>query len=216
MSEDMHILMESWRGYLGEQAGEPTVNDFLQAMAKHKPSVLKKVFGFTAKAVAGIAAGALIGATGGAAAGAAGLATAAGASAASAVGGALGTETVTQVMGKLADKAPALARWAYGMMRQGVPDESREPIDHYFDLDDELRALVTGGTGDSPLFQKFAKELAKKHQEAFAQIDQENDLDQPLANYLQGTASKYLTDWLQAGHLGPELKGIVIQHQKEA
>jgi hypothetical protein len=209
MSEDMHILMENWRGYLDEQAGEPTVNDFLQAMAKHKPSVLRKVLGLGSKMVAGIAAGALVGATGGAAAGVAGLA-------ATGVASALGGEAITQIVGKVADKAPALARWAYGMMRKGVPDESREPIDHYFDLDDELRALITGGTGDSPLFQKFAKGLAKKHQEAFAQIDQEDDLEQPLANYLQGTASKYLTDWLQSGDLGPEFKGIAIQHQKEA
>ena len=166
--------------------------------------------------VAGIAAGALVGATGGAAAGAAGLATAAGASAASVVGGALGTEAITQIVGKVADKAPMLARWAHAALRRGTPDEDREPIDHYFDLDDELRAVITGGTGDSPLFQKFAKELAKKHQEAFAQIDQENDLDQPLADYLQGTASEYLTNWLKAGDLGPEFKGIAIQHQKEA
>jgi hypothetical protein len=207
---DFNLIMENWRAYLEEvDAGEPTVNDFLQAMAKSNGKLLKKVLGVTSKVVAGIAAGALVSAGSAAVAG-----TAAVAGAAAVVGGAgaaLGEEAIGQIMSKISDKAPILAKWMHNKLIGGVPDDERTPIDHYFDIDDELEAVIKGGAKNSPLFKKFADELYKIHLRALASIDQENDIDKPLKDFIAGTADQYLQRLLARGFLGDEFKGVVMR-----
>ena len=217
----MNLIMENWRGYLNE-ANEPTVGEFVTAFAKSKPALMRKVLGISSKVVAGIAAGALIGATGGGAAAMGAMGAMGVKGGAAGVAGALAGETGTQalqkavdfVMPKIAQKSKPLAMWMHRNLLRGVPDDQRKPIDAYFDLDDEFKALITGGAKDSPLFKKFAKELAEKHAQAFAAMDQESDLGKPLSDFLAGTASQYLQSWLKDGALSPELAGITITKQE--
>ena len=214
----MKLIMENWNSYINEIApapqADPTVHDFIQAMAKYKGKDLKKILGISGKVLAAIAAGALISGGVGLAAGAAGVATVGIAGTAAALGSSAAEKSMEavseKIMNKISEKAPAIARNMMIMIGRGIPDDQREPIDAYFDLDDELQAVITGGTGKSPLFKKFADELFKLHRVKLAAMDDPSDLNKPLKDFIAGTADEYLKAWLNRGMLGTEFKGTKI------
>ena len=209
MSDEIRYLMEDWQSYLNEEA-EPTVHDFIQAMAQYKGKELQKILGISGKILAAIAAGALI-STGAGAAGAA-----VGTAAVGALGQALGNEAIGQIMSKFAEKSGALSKWMYARMRAGgLPDDQRKPVDAYFDIDDEMEAVIKGGSRDSPLFKEFSSQLFNLHRVKLAAMDDPSDLNKPLKDFIEGTADQYLKAWLNSGKLGADFKGIKIDKGAE-
>lgn len=211
----MKLIMENWRGYLEErEAPEPTVGDFIQAMAKSHPKIMQKVLGAAPKVVASIAVGALVAGVAAPAAAAAGVA----AVGAGAVAGGAATkgaelitgEVATQIMSKFSSKSATLGRWMVGTMRRGIPDNQRTPIDVYFDLDDDIAALIKGGDKTSPLFDKFTSELAAEFQVKLDKMDGTEDLTVPLKDFLDGTANVYLNKLMKTGELGDQYKNLNI------
>jgi|TARA_R110000824_G_scaffold88815_1_gene218182 hypothetical protein len=217
MSSEMKLIMESWNSYINEIAPapqpDPTVHDFIQAMAKYKGKNLKKILGISGKVLAAIAGGALIGAVAAPALAttvAGGIGAAATTAIAAGAGKEISEEMAGQIISKFAEKAPSMAKWMMIKVGRGIPDDQREPIDAYFDLDDELQAVITGGTGNSPLFKKFADELYKHHAQKLTAMDDPSDLNKPLKDFIAGTANEYLKKWLNRGDLGTEFKGTKI------
>ena len=210
------LIMENWRGYIEEQEGrEPTVGDFIQAMAKSHPKVMQRVLGAAPKVVAGIAVGALVAGAAAPAAAAAGVA-AVGAGAAAGSAAAKGAELITgelatQIMNRFASKSATLGKWMVNTMRKNIPDSQRKPIDVYFDLDDDVASLIKGGAKTSPLFEKFANELAAEFQLKLDKMDGTEDLNTPLKDFLDGTASFYLNKLMKTGELGDEYKNLNIR-----
>lgn len=207
----MKLIMENWNSYINEAPqSEPTVHDFIQAMAKYKGKELQKILGISGKILAAIAVGALI------SSGAGAVGTVAGTAAAGVAGQALGNEAIGQIMSKFAEKSGVLSKWMYGRLRAGgVPDDEREPIDAYFDIDDEMEAVIKGGDKDSPLFKEFSKQLFNLHRVKLASMDDPSDLNKPLKDYIEGTADEYLKVWLYSGELGPDFKGAKISKDIE-
>ena len=207
----MKLIMENWRGYIEEQEGrEPTVGDFIQAMAKSHPKVMQKVLGVAPKVVASIAVGALVAGVAAPVAAAAGAA-AVGAGAAAAKGTELVTgELAAQIMSRFSSKSATLGRWMVGAMRKNIPDNQRKPIDVYFDLDDDIASLIKGGAKTSPLFEKFASELAAEFQVKLDKMDGTEDLNQPLKDFLDGTANFYLNKLMKTGELGDQYRNLNI------
>lgn len=215
MSE-MKLIMESWRGYLTE-AEEPTLADFIEAMAKYDTKGkgkgrLRKILGIGAKAMTAIAMGHFSGVA------AAGVGVAAAAGLGANLTGALSDEAIGQIMEKIALKSPNIIKKMFNAVSRNVPDDQRAPIDRYFDLDDETAALIKGGEKTSKLFQKFASELADHHMKKFQELDDVETGEQasrmPLKQWLGGTAEELLRKWMYEGKLGPELTGITITKQE--
>ncbi len=209
----MKIIMENWRGYIEEQEGnEPTVEDFIQAMAKAHPKVMQKILGVAPKVIASIAAGALAASVAGpAGAAVAGTAVSAGAGALAGRGVELVSgEVVTQIMNKFSSKSANLSKWMINRLRKGVPDSERLPIDKYFDLDDDIASLVKGGGKTSPLFEKFISELFAEFQVKLDKMDGTEDLNMPLKDFLDGTANEYLNKLMKDGELGGLYKSLKV------
>ena len=110
-----------------------------------------------------------------------------------AVGGAAGI-AIDKILDRLRDNLPKAL-----MALQNMPDESSEGSAFaYFDLDDETQSLTRGGASkDGPLLKDFQKYLFSKYREKFSDLSDE-DLQKPLANFIEKSASDYLNDFLKS------------------
>ena len=86
------------------------------------------------------------------------------------------------------------------MGRLSVPDDQRQPIDSYFDLDDDLEKLTQGK--NSGLGKEFQKELYQYLKARFQIMgqDMESDKDnanKPVTDYIDQTATQAMIKFLK-------------------
>jgi len=108
-------------------------------------------------------------------------------------GGAAGI-AIDKVLDRLRNNLPKAL-----MALQNMPDEGSEGSAFaYFDLDDEAQSLTRGGASkDGPLLKQFQKYLFGKYKEKFSNLSDE-DLQKPLASFIEKSASEYLNDFLES------------------
>lgn len=190
---DMKLIMETWRGFLNEEApapgADPKVKDFLKLYAKQKPKAMQRALGITAKWTAGIAVGLLVGA-------AAGATTAGIGSAAGVVAGGAAAKAAEQAVGMIYDKlAERSGDMANSLMAYlNTPDDSTDPLAAFFDIEDEYVKLVQGL--DSDLGKKFQKELFSYYSRVFEEVDEVADGDKLLSDFLKVTANEFFQRFL--------------------
>ena len=195
MSE-MKLITENWRGYLNEEAKEPTVAEFLETFAKQDPKSFMNILKVGARQVASIAGGALVATAAGTAAGAVAGPVGAGAAAVGyAAGSKLAEEGLSRIFGRVAEKSTELARFMAEMAKRQVDDGERAGIDNYYDIDDEFETLIGGM--DSDLGEVFTEVLFNIYRKAFANIDEVTDGNKPLSDYLAATANDQFTRFVR-------------------
>jgi hypothetical protein len=191
----MKQLFENWRGYVNEQEKDiPTVGEFVDAFEKLKPSKFKQWAGTSAKVLGSLAIGATVAATAGAIVPAAAV----GSGAAAAAGAALSQQAISDLMSKLIPHTDSLARLA--VSRLNVPDDQREPVDSWLDLDDDLEALIQGrkfGLGKE-FTQKWFEELETSFTIMLQTIKEDpSKRSEPITEYINTTATNALIKFLK-------------------
>ena len=191
----MKQLFENWRGYVNEQEQDiPTVGEFVDAFEKLKPSKFKQWAGTSAKVLGTLAIGAATATTAGAIVPAAALGT----TAVGAAGVALSQQAISDLMAKLIPHTDSLAKLA--VSRLNVPDDQREPIDSWLDLDDDLEALIQGrkfGLGKE-FTQKWFEELETSFTIMLQTIKEDpSKRSEPVTDYINTTATNALIKFLK-------------------
>ena len=185
------IINEEYRTVLSEQE-IPTVGEFTDAFKKAEKEKWAAWTGVAAKVLMGVGVGTLISTGVGAGAG---LALGAGATGAA---GQLGQEAFERIAGAFANKSGDLAKAAIG--RLSVPDDQRQPIDSYFDLDDDLEKLTQGK--NSGLGKEFQKELYQYLKARFQIMGQDmksdkDNANKPVTDYIDQTATQAMIKFLK-------------------
>jgi hypothetical protein len=183
------IINEEYRTVLSEQE-MPTVGEFTDAFKKAEKEKWSAWTGLAAKTLVGLGVGALVSTGVGAGVGLAGVAGSASAE--------LGQEAFEKIAGVFVNKSGDLAKAAIG--RLNVPDDQRQSIDSYFDLDDDLEKLTQGK--NSGLGKEFQKELYQDLETAFKIMgqDMESDPDnanKPVTDYISQTATQAMIKFLK-------------------
>jgi hypothetical protein len=188
MSE-MKLIMEGWDKFLNEDADSPTVSEFLTIFAKQHPRSLGNILKLGARKIASIGTGILVGTAAGTATGGLG----------GVVAGAAATkiteEALNQIFGAVAQHSGELARFMVQMAQGQVDDSSRAGIDNYYDIDDEYEELIGGMESD--LGKKYTKELFDFYKRAFEGVDEAEDGDKPLSDFLALTANDYFRRYVK-------------------
>lgn len=195
---DMKLIMENWRkNTLNEvsimKKGGPTVGQFMTAMAKAKPDKMTNWLGGAAKLTAVVAGGALLASV----AGPAGVV----------AGAAIGKAT-DMVLDRLADKGDEMARTLIGML--STPDDQRNDLNKYFDLDDPYETLLQGL--DSKLGKKLVTELYVEYEKSLSdlvrQLEAKPELaNEPLGKYISSTANEFFRQFIANN----DLSGVGLQ-----
>ena len=183
------IINEEYKAVLSEQE-IPTVGEFMDAWKEAAPQEWKKWTGIAAKVLATVGIGALISSGVGAGVGLAGVA--------GGVGAELGQEALERIIGALTGKSSQLALGA--IKRLSIPDDQRQPIDSYFDLDDDLEKLIQGrkvGLG-----KEFQDELFQDLKTAFTIMGQDLGSDpdtanKPITDYIDQTSTQAMINFLK-------------------
>ena len=171
----------------------PTVQEFLDAFARLEPNAFKKWLGNAAKYLIPTVVGA-----GTALAASTVLPTAAGAGVVGIGAAALGQQAIADALGNLGEKSSELVKIA--VSRMSTPDDQREPIDSWFDLDDDLETLIQGreaGLGKE-FQQQWTQQLKISFDELLEQTEEDPDkLQEPVTKFLTTSASNALIKFLK-------------------
>lgn len=191
----MKQLFENWRGYVNEQEQQiPTVGEFVDAFEKLKPSKFKQWAGASAKVLGTLGIGAAIGATAGTIVPAAAV----GAGAVGTVGAAMSQQAVSNLMAAMLPHTQNLAKLA--VSRLNVPDDQRQSIDSWFDLDDDLADLIQTtkkGLGKE-FMQKWFDELETQFTVMLQTIEEDpSKRSEPITDYINTTATNALIKFLK-------------------
>jgi len=191
----MKDIYKNWRTYVNEQEQDiPTVGEFIDAFEKLNPSKFKQWAGTAAKVLGTLGVGAAVGATAGAIVPAAAV----GAGAVATAGAALSQQAVSELMTQMLPHAEKLARLA--VSRLNVPDDQRQPIDSYFDLDDDLTKLIQGresGLGKE-FWNEWFTELKTQFTVMFQTVKEDpSKRSEPVTTYINTTATNALIKFLK-------------------
>ena len=189
----MKLIMESWRqNVLQEEEAGPTVGEFLTIYARKEPKKWKSWLGGAARLSGAIAGGILMGAAGAAVTG--GLGGAAGAAAGSAVG----EQVISMVLDKIADASGDMAKDM--LSKLNTPDDQRQGVDSYFDLDDKYEKLLQGLDTQlgKELQQKLFEYYRIKVQELTSQLEADPEVaNKPLSEFLETTANQFFQKFIK-------------------
>jgi len=200
---DMKLIMENWRkNTLNEDevslaSGGPTVGAFMTALAKAEPSKTQKLLGGASKFAAMVAGGALLSlATGGMGAGVGALA------------GAGAEAAIRKILDHYKNESDEIAKSLIDML--STPDDQRDELSKYFDLDDKYEALLqtlTDGLGKKLVVQLFAR-----YKDALGklttQLQANPELaDEPLGRYINFTANEFFQEFMRNN----KLSGVGLQ-----
>lgn len=196
---NMKLIMENWRSHtLSEislkKGSGPTIGEFMTAMAKAQPSQMTRWLGGAAKLTATLGGGVLIGmATGGIG---------------GVVGGAAIGKAADMILDRLMDKGGDMAKSLIAML--STPDDERNDLNVYFDLDDRYEALLQDmGSG---LGKKLVDELYASYDESLKKLTRQLEAnpelaEQPLSNYITHTANEFFQDFMANN----DLSGVGVQ-----
>ena len=202
MSE-MKLIMERWNKYLVEEENGITIGDFHDGMLKFMPGTMQKILGskaFKWIVTAGGTTAAALGASAAAPAAATGAAV---------LGGVAGNISLGWLIDKIANSGDEIAAAISVRARKQVPDNKRDGLALYYDIDDGYEKMI-GGI-NSELGKEFIKDgLYVEYSTAFSRIKSDiaaigNDLpavqaylDQPLSAIgINKTASQLFKDMLK-------------------
>ena len=197
MPKDMKLIMESWRqNVLQEEEAGPTVGEFLTIYAKKEPKKWRTWLGGAAKLTAALAGGILVGTATGAATG--GLGTAAGGVAGAVAASTVGEQVVSMIFDKIADVSTDIAKDM--LSKLNTPDDERQGVDSYFDLDDKYEKLLQGL--DTPLAKELQQKLFQYYKIKVKELTNQSEADpeiknKPLSEFLEVTANEFFKKFIR-------------------